>query len=357
MGGYQSFPNRPGAADSIGKLASILLPPLAGKSFLDVGCNEGFFCGYASFEASSKVVGIDQDESALRMARERFPYCDFRHGDWENLSEALKPEEKFDVILMASALHYSRDQVSVVNSLMERLNPDGTLVLEIGVVEDPDSVDALAQSPGWHQVRRSIDSRIFPDWKGVDTIISPYAYRHCGKSVMQIGDPLPRHVFHLKKLKPAAILMTGAPASGKSTLARSLGKGMKVIKGDVLLCQIAAAPDSYGQFGILVSDLNPQRIDLAMNSLCRNGGLELFAQLVTQKAEGKDFIYDGYIPHEYVEHFEILLTSQGFRVCKLETPKPAMSPNELSKFSRIEARKYQMFLSAIEFARKMHKQR
>ena len=45
--GYQSFVGQPGASDSAGKLRAIQLPNLSGKSFLDLGCNAGFFCGHA----------------------------------------------------------------------------------------------------------------------------------------------------------------------------------------------------------------------------------------------------------------------------------------------------------------------
>lgn len=353
MGRYQTFPNNPGAADSAGKLASLLLPPLAGKAFLDVGCNEGFFCGYASFEAASKVVGIDKDESSIKLAKERFPYCDFRQGDWENLDTLLGVKEKFDVILLASALHYAKDQPALIKSLMERLKPDGTLALEIGVVEDAAGAGAPPISDGWHEVKRSIDSRSFPDWKGIERLFAPYAYKHCGKSVAQIGDPLPRHVFHLQNLKPSAILLAGPTASGKSTLARELSKTFKVIKGDALLCQISADSGSYGGLGEIVKNINPQRIDIAARKVCENGGLEPFAELIKEMAGGKSFVYDGFIPLEYIDLFAALLEMRGFRVCRLETPAPALDPDTLSKRSRVEARKYQMFLSALESARKM----
>lgn len=44
---YQSFPDQAGGSHSFDKLTQLRLPPLAGRSFLDVGCNEGFFCGFA----------------------------------------------------------------------------------------------------------------------------------------------------------------------------------------------------------------------------------------------------------------------------------------------------------------------
>lgn len=356
MSHYQSFPNQPGAADSFGKLSSLLLPPLAGKTFLDVGCNEGFFCGYAAFELASRVVGIDMDQAALKTAVERFPHCDFRHGNWDDLDIILKPKEMFDVILMASAIHYANDQTAILASLMRRLNPDGVLILEIGVVENPENIESVVCEPGWHEVRRSIDCRKFPDWKGLNNMLKPYAYKHGGKSVAQFGDPLPRHVFHLCHKKPTAILMTGAPASGKSTLAGTLAAAMNVIKGDTLLCEINARPELYGDLGKLAENINYQRIDKTIFRICEEA-LECFAELVVQKAQKLNFIYDGYIPAEFRMRFASFLEKMGYHVWQLETPAPLNSLNTLSKLSRIEAKKYQMFLLALESSRNILKLR
>jgi hypothetical protein len=49
---YQSFPGVKGASESLAKLRALRLPSLQGKRFLDVGCNEGFFCGYARFDGA-----------------------------------------------------------------------------------------------------------------------------------------------------------------------------------------------------------------------------------------------------------------------------------------------------------------
>lgn len=351
MSHYQSFPNKPGSADSAGKLASLLLPPLAGKSFLDAGCNEGFFCGYAAFEAASKIVGIDKDKNAIELAKARFPYCEFRHGDWENLGDILAPGEKFDVILMASALYYSVDQAKTLNMLMDRLTSDGVLILETGIVENPAEVECTVCAPGWYEVRRSIDSRKFTDWKGVESLLENFAYKHAGKSVSQIGDPLPRHVFHIQKLKPTAILITGDSASGKSTLARLLSKAVKVLKGDEIVWKIGAQPQAYGKLGEMVGEINSQRIDKALWKICRMGGIGEFAKVVAQCAGSTDFIYDGYIPAGYDIQFADHLENLGFRICNLKTGSPSVSLHDLSRRSRVEARKYMMFINALESSR------
>lgn len=67
--GYQSI-SAPRDSDSAGKLTALRLPDLTGKSFLDVGCNEGYFCNAALAAGAASVVGIDASKSAIALARQ-----------------------------------------------------------------------------------------------------------------------------------------------------------------------------------------------------------------------------------------------------------------------------------------------
>ena len=57
MAQYQTFPGKTGASRTAEKLKALLLPDLSGKRFLDVGCNEGFFCGFAKHCGAERSVG------------------------------------------------------------------------------------------------------------------------------------------------------------------------------------------------------------------------------------------------------------------------------------------------------------
>ena len=93
---YQSFPWAQGDSVSPAKLIALDLPKLEGKSFLDVGCNAGFFCGFADWQGAARVVGVDSSAAFLETARELFPRCEFICQDWSNIGE-----EKFDVIIFS----------------------------------------------------------------------------------------------------------------------------------------------------------------------------------------------------------------------------------------------------------------
>ena len=215
---YQSFNGLgTGSSDSQKKLQSIVLPSLRGCSVLDLGCNEGFFCHYALNAGATRVLGIDKSELFIAKAKLRFPdiqppHLEFRSGSWWDL-----PDEKFDVILLLSAIHYEDNQKKLLDSLTNHLTPNGILVLECGV--------AGGQRKSWVLVRRSIDIRRFPTYPLLmDTLLDSYAVRQVGESVLQKGDPIPRYVFHCVKKKPIIGLIYGQSMSGKSTLLRSLRK-------------------------------------------------------------------------------------------------------------------------------------
>jgi SAM-dependent methyltransferase len=225
---YQSFPDQAGGSKSFEKLVHLRLPAFEGKTFLDVGCNEGFFCGFARQQGATRAVGIDMSGPFIERARERFPDCEFLQQTWDRL-----PDEKFDVILLASAIHYADDQPALIERLVEQLTPDGTLVLELGLATGP--------SDEWVEVKRSIDTRFFPTKAKLNEVLAPYAWKYVGKSVGQGGDPIPRHVVHIKKRLPVAYLLMMPPSYGKTSLAKGVFSkaGVKVAGGDTLLTDIA----------------------------------------------------------------------------------------------------------------------
>ncbi len=226
---YQSFDGRPADSDSHGKLAALQLPPLAGKSFLDLGCNEAFFCGEALRRQARRVVGIDAVPTIIDKARARFPDAEFLCRSWWEL-----PDEPFDVILMASALHYERNPLGLCRKILSRLAPGGVFVLECGVV--PEWVN-----PVWIEVQRWDCTPAYPSLKLLrDYILQDFAVRHLGKSVDPPGDPVARHVFHCHAYEPMVLLVWGATGAGKSVLATELGKGgVPIVDTDQIFVEVA----------------------------------------------------------------------------------------------------------------------
>ena len=241
--GYQSFDTK-GASDSHAKLAALKLQnlwghrsddtaPLYGKSVLDLGCNEGFFCGEALRQGASRVVGIDQSQTWIDKAKARFPEAEFRKASWW----ALK-DEKFDVILLLSAIHYEPNQKALLRKLASHLTPNGVLILECGVY----GTDHRKQ---WTSVGRWDGEKRYPSLALLrDDLLSDYGVRFIGGSVTQAGDPVPRYVFHCTLRRPDAIIISGRSHDGKTSLRNAfLGRGIVGYDSDSLLIRLLTAAD------------------------------------------------------------------------------------------------------------------
>ena len=322
MAQYQSFPDAAGDSRTFDKLRSLMLPDLAGRSFLDVGCNEGFFCGFARFAGATRSVGLDHSSLFIERARRRFPDCEFLQQGWEAL-----PEGPFDVILLASALHYAEDQAALVQALVERLSPDGVLVLELGIVSSRDS--------GWIKVKRGIDEREFPTMAKLREVLQDYAWKWMGRSVMQDGDPVQRHVVHVSRRRPVAYLLMQPPGFGKSSIAAGLfaPAGVPVVSGDQQLALVAQdrQPAATERLRAIVKDdYSPFRIDQVVQQVFAAGlGPELVA-LWRAEAGGGDFAIDAYVPQEYQALVAEQLAEAGFLPVLLQWDRvgPRLLPAE-----------------------------
>ena len=333
---YQSFPWQAGDSDSVGKLCSLFLPDLKGKRVLDVGCNTGFFCGWAAYKQAAYVKGIGRNPDFLREAKKWFPSCKFRYGDWQDLGSGT-----YDVILFLSALHYAEDQEKMVAQLVEHLAPDGVLVLELGI--------APGEEDSFVKVQRHKDSRYFPTWTKLHSMLAPYAYKLIGKSVEQAGDPLPRYVVHISRRKPLAIMLMGASCSGKSSLARSIfNKELSVISGDALLSRISSgeAECSAELAAFLRENFCSDKAALIMD-ICRAGLLAQFAGGVMQASQHRSFVYDGYVPAEYHLQFLSFFHEHGFYVVDMAVYSAMRASRQLAAPSREDVEGYIRHLERI----------
>lgn len=313
---YQSFPWLQGDSASYNKLISLQLPNLKGKTFLDVGCNEGFFCGFAQFSGATKVTGVDIKREFLDMAKIYFPECQFICQDWEDLGP-----EKYDVILCASAIHYAKDQPKLIEELVSRLNPGGTLVLEIGV--------APGEENEFKEVRRAFDSRLFPTISKLQQMLDPYASKYIYKSVPQAGDPIPRHVYHIARKLPYATLLLDDPFAGKTQTIKSVFReDMKVISGDRLYH--AARNGDKAVPPEIMAIISSQRGMLDCGQItyqiCKAGVLAALCQWIVETAGNQDFILDMYIPEGARSKVADYMEKAGYYVVNVSLQKAFSRP-------------------------------
>ena len=68
--GYATLPRSAEGLDGAPEWAAMqaLLPPLAGKSVIDLGCGYGWFCRHAKEQGAARVTGFDLSEKMLAKA-------------------------------------------------------------------------------------------------------------------------------------------------------------------------------------------------------------------------------------------------------------------------------------------------
>jgi SAM-dependent methyltransferase len=209
--------------------------PLKGLAVLDLGCNEGYFCVEAVRQGASRVVGIDANAAFIDAARARCPEATFLNTSWWNI-----PDERFDVVLFLSTMHYESDPKGLFDRIARHLTPSGRLILECGVFTDRTDGDFRA----WRTVKRADDVRRYPTSDLlVRDLLSSFAVRYIGPSVVQAGDPVLRYVYHCGTKAPVALLVAAPGGSGKTTLSVDLDvHGIPTYATDMLLWRLARDP-------------------------------------------------------------------------------------------------------------------
>ena len=107
-----------------------MLPALAGKRVLDLGCGYGWHCRYALEQGAAEAVGVDLsqrmlEEAARRTTSERCRYLRMAMEDIDF------PRESFDVAISSLALHYVADYAGVLRRVAACLKSGGDFVFSV----------------------------------------------------------------------------------------------------------------------------------------------------------------------------------------------------------------------------------
>jgi SAM-dependent methyltransferase len=235
---YQSHsPGEKGMVDSQRRLERLQIPAdLRGKSVLDIGCNEGFFCNVAATRGARRVVGLEISESALRTARELYGSAgiEFIRQSWGSL-----PEGPFDLVIWSSAMHYELDPLSVLRNVSHSLGPDGLFILECGAVSSNSKEMVLVQrwdGSLWYPTRPFLE----------EYLLDGFAFRQVADAETVGNDPVPRIVYHCRRPRPIVIILRGPTKTGKSSTARALyPAATKVVGLDLFISRMMTADHSH----------------------------------------------------------------------------------------------------------------
>jgi SAM-dependent methyltransferase len=279
-----------GMSDSVAKLMRLKIPEdLTGRSFLDIGCNEGYFCNVAARRGASRVVGIDFHPPSLDFARTHYshPVIEYRLQRWEYL-----PDEHFDVVLWSSSMHYERDPVHVFRNIARILHPKGLFILECGVASGGGTEMVLVQ--------RHSDSRWYPTANLLTSrLLTQYAFREVSSGKVEPGDPVPRHVYHCLLSLPTVLLFRGQTGHGKSSAARLFGvQATKNISLDHFVYRISAGKFHHGGLQLLIKEkFNADDLTALYESIDKVGLTDEYVRLLAGAIAPSDIsvVIDGYM--------------------------------------------------------------
>ncbi|MDC9826522.1 class I SAM-dependent methyltransferase [Devosia sp. ZB163] len=145
LAGYSEFPR---SRDGLGATSEwpafrALLPGIADKRVVDLGCGFGQLSRWLGEEDARSVLGIDLSEKMLARARTETtnPAVTYARG---NLDELVLAPDSADLIVSSMALHYVEDFGRIAAMLFDALAPGGQLVFS---VEHP--IYAARAEPEW----------------------------------------------------------------------------------------------------------------------------------------------------------------------------------------------------------------
>lgn len=120
-----------------------MLPDVAGKRAVDLGCGFGWVSRWLRESGAQAVLGLDLSENMISRARELTADAaiDYRIGDLETIE---LPEQAFDFAYSSLAFHYIRDFDRLVRTIHRSLTPGSQLVFSI---EHP--IFMAATRPHW----------------------------------------------------------------------------------------------------------------------------------------------------------------------------------------------------------------
>lgn len=127
--GYRKIRETSGNANDLFEIPVLfsMMPELAGKRVLDLGCGYGEHCKLFVQAGAAQVVGIDISEKMLAVAQTENsdPKIQYMQLAMEDLSQL---QAQFDLVVSSLALHYVADFDGVVANVYRLLRDGGTFL-------------------------------------------------------------------------------------------------------------------------------------------------------------------------------------------------------------------------------------
>ena len=144
--GYQKLRQNPSAANDLVEKPALfsLLPDVAGKAVVDLGCGYGENCREFSRRWAAHVVGIDISEKMLAVAAGENQLANVRFLRM-SMNDLTPLEGPFDLVVSSLAVHYIEDFDTLLRQIHRLLTPGGTFVFS----QEHPFTTALMREPRW----------------------------------------------------------------------------------------------------------------------------------------------------------------------------------------------------------------
>ncbi|MCG7363262.1 class I SAM-dependent methyltransferase [Roseomonas sp. ACRSG] len=120
-----------------------MLPPMANRCVVDLGCGFGWFCRWARGQGAAEVLGLDLSERMLARARAATADTAIRY-EKADLERLALPGGRFDLAYSSLALHYVEDAARLFAEVHQALVPGGDFAFS---AEHP--IYMAPSRPGW----------------------------------------------------------------------------------------------------------------------------------------------------------------------------------------------------------------
>ena len=121
-----------------------LLPDVAGRRVLDLGCGAGQLAHHLAGRGAAEVIGVDLSERMLELARSEWSHPRVAYLR-ASIEEVTFDHARFDLVVSSMAFHYVADYRGLCRRIREWLAPGGVLVFS---TEHPVYL-SRATSEGW----------------------------------------------------------------------------------------------------------------------------------------------------------------------------------------------------------------
>jgi 2-polyprenyl-3-methyl-5-hydroxy-6-metoxy-1,4-benzoquinol methylase len=168
--GYSQFPrSREGLAGTPEWPAfRAMLPPIAGRRVLDLGCGFGQLSRWLAEAGAQSVLGVDLSERMLARAEAEThcPRIAYLRADLDVV--AFKPQS-YDLVVSSMALHYVEDFARLVRAVSDALVPRGDFVFSVehpiyAARADPEWVDTDNRGRAFAIADYLIEGRRLTNW-------------------------------------------------------------------------------------------------------------------------------------------------------------------------------------------------